>query len=288
MLFYPFDLSNKTKFCRLVGITFYLIGFVIPLTNLSAAEINVFVKDGIFQPYSNYTEPKKTQDIRLGIGGNLNGGIFFPNDFKDYVFDIWDELTTIFYVSSPEPVAIFVGGGGSINGTLCYQNIARFEGWYEYYVGTGAKIMFDVYSTYSSDYHLTLDWSPFYNAYGVNVILTPGANPGKTPVFFSLGGGLGSYNGTLNYVGDLTSGSFHDHIDINYTGSAIGFNGLAGINFAAGKNLEFDLRVTGKYAKIPKLKGDGEVLTNPYRNDKTVALDFSSIGISLGMKLLFP
>ena len=123
-----------------------------------------------------------------------------------------------------------------------------------------------------------------------SILFVPGAR--KKQVYFTLGGGIGKYQGELNYhkqgYHSINDSITNFNIIKLYKGETIGYNAIIGLTFSPLRYVEIETFVTGRFAKIPEIKDGSDVFVNPFKDGKKVPLDFTGIDLRLGIKLIIP
>ena len=254
------------------------------------------------QKEKKYRDKDEKLFLRGEIGAQGGFDVFLPSELNDYTKDFWNAIINQYYPfgdydGANEAHSMFIGIHYNFKAGIRIINIFQIEGWLEHFYGVGLQIKSELYrygygiNTYSEKLTAKYQFIPSYSAYGANLLLTPGAK--RKSAFLTIGAGIGKYTGEFKYheegthILNDTLTSFN-HTDI-YHGSAIGFNGILGITFAPLKYLELELFLTGRYVKIPEVTDNyGNILRNPYRNDKKISLDFSGGGLILGLKVIVP
>jgi hypothetical protein len=236
--------------------------------------------------------------IRGGLG--VQGGVsfFFPKDLNEYTQDFWDHLTEQYYswgYDGNDPIMpIFMGVNYNFKAVIRVINWIQVEGWKEKFIAMGLKFESNFYSYGWGNDNMKLnanyEFKPSYSAYGLNLLITPGAR--RKPVFFTAGAGFGFYSGMLEYHEDgyqtINENTIYFNDSREYTGDIIGYNGILGLTFVPWKYLELETFLTGRLAKIPELTCGNEVFNNSFRDNEPVSLDFSGFDIKLGIKFIVP
>jgi len=238
--------------------------------------------------------------LRFGIGMTFTTSLYFPGDLNNLVDDFAEasgaELDGLEVDDTP---SLLFGVGGRAQAQLTLGSMLQVEPWIEYLYGGERSVdlyYFETdYDSYSLEEGLTLDFKPSYVAPGVTLYVTPGMASGLYP---KLGVGLGIYMGKVkvdqsyeyayyDYGTDMTTYDYQS-VSEEYSGTAVGLHGVAGIAFAVTDNIRIEATLVGRYAKIAELENeDGVKLTNPYRGDEKVSLDFSGIDFRLGGSVVF-
>lgn len=246
---------------------------------------------------------KKDSDkffIRVAAGAQGGFGVFFPTDLNNYTKDFWNALIDQYYPSHNYPgsdkvIPIVIGFDYNLKAVLRIINIFQLEGYWENYYAIGLQIQSSLYQYGYGTQTMQLDakyqFIPTYQAWGGNFLLTPGAR--RRSAFFTIGGGMAKYTGSLKYHDEGTSivngvKTTFDNTTI-YTGTTFGYTATLGVTYVPWKYLELESFITGRLAKIQEIKDEnGIILKNPYRNNEVVSLDFSGIDLRLGVKFIIP
>lgn len=236
--------------------------------------------------------------IRGGVGIQGGVSIFFPTELNEYTKDFWDDLVSDFYewgYDGNNPVIpIIVGFNYDLKLVLRVVNNIQFEVWREKFYAVGLQFESHFYS-YGWGYddeelEATYQFQPNYSATGANLLFTPGAR--KKPVFFTIGAGIGKYDGTFKYHEDGSHIVNDDTYTFDntkvYQGDVVGYNGVLGLTYVPWKYLELETFITGRMANIPELTYQGEVFRNYFRDGKRISLDFSGFDLRLGIKVIIP
>ncbi len=150
-------------------------------------------------------DPDEKFWIRGAIGAQGGMDIFIPSDVNQFTKDFWNNLIDQYYpygdyYGGNEAIPMIIGFHYNLKAALRIINVFQVEAWREQFWGIGLQIKTTLY-TYGMGTNQTLtatyQFYPTYNAIGGNLLFTPGAK--RKPVFFTVGGGVGKYNGHFRY-----------------------------------------------------------------------------------------
>lgn len=260
---------------------------------------------GLYINENHKDKNKHDDDKRFFIRGYAGAqgkiSLIFPVDLTSYTQDFYDHLLDQFgnYGYFPETRMIppvYSGYGYTLKAGIRLFNVFQVEPWWEMYNSFPLRITMDAtYYDYSSGYSSEIDMNykfrPSYDALGASILFVPGS--AADPVFFTIGGGIGSYIGRVSIETDgseTINGIKTPVYDFEeYEGKAIGYHGTLGITYVPWKYLELETFLTGRYAKIDELNDQyGHTLINEYDDYEPVSVQFSGIDFRFGIKFIFP
>ena len=249
----------------------------------------------------NNNQNDKNFFIRGYAGAQGKISLIFPVELTEYTQDFYDHLLDEWgnYGYFPDMMNIppvYSGYGYTLKAGIRLFNVFQVEPWWEMYKSFPLQIRLDAYyydgySGYSREIDMNYKFRPMYDALGASLLFVPGSS--DKPVFFTFGGGIGSYIGKLSIetdgsetINDNTT-PVYDYEE--YSGKAIGYHGSIGMTYVPWKYLELESLLTGRYVKIPEMEdAAGYILTNQYDDNQPVVMQLSGIDFRFGIKFIFP
>jgi hypothetical protein len=240
--------------------------------------------------------------IRLGGSINVGIGFFYPSAANDYIqSQLDDEILSLGQLVGRDlgrqeavPTFAYV----PVQVAALVRIMDAFQAWWEAGTANGSGWTLDEffngyyeYAFYEQVFHEKVVFTPSWRALGANVVYVAGGpNSLLRPM---VGAGLGYYTGAFreersgrySETGAAPSSWDGEH---RFVGDAVGGSVILGFSFVPARNVELECRLTGRYARVPELKLDNQVLRDPAHGNEKVELDLSGVDFRLGVRILLP
>jgi hypothetical protein len=283
-----------------INITVLIINAFTLASLLSVAQQQDQPGNNVQQSKNKYDDDKRSL-VRGGVGAQGMMTLIFPMDLTRYTQDFYDHLLDEFFEFGYYPdysqiPPVYAGYGYTLKADLRLFNVFQLEPWWEKYKSFPLNInmeyyYYDSYNNYNREIDALYQFKPMYESWGISLLFVPGS--ARNYVFFTIGGGIGFYNGKLSIEADgeetINDQTSSIHSFEQYEGRETGYHGTIGLTYVPWKYLELETLLTGRYLNITEIEDqDGQVLINIYDDDEPVALQLSGIDFRFGIKFIFP
>jgi hypothetical protein len=234
--------------------------------------------------------------LRLGGGGQVGLTLFSPGELHEYANDIWYYYQGLFpgLQDRPNIPKYNIGFLYQYKADLRLLNFFTFEAWRENMDALQVEVFCDMYDTQdpNSFFKSSDKFKPSYEAEGLNLLLTPGSKRGN--VFFTIGGGYGRYDLFFRHINNVSINNWYgasgsESFERSYQARVEALSAIIGLTYTAGEIFEFETFFTYRNAKATRMETkEGQVFINEFRQNKSIAGDFTGYDFRIGLKLMIP